>query len=187
VALAYGMGLFGSTYLLPVFVQEIAHYSAASAGGLMFIPGLALAVSIAVGGRLTDRFEPRWVMIAGLALFAISSALFVRTGDGTSFWTFVAWILLGRVGLGLLIPALNVGAVQSLTGYELAYASSAVNFLRQLGGAAGVNLLAVFLEQRLHVLDAAQAPRAFHECFVLVAIAFAVAIVPAWSARRTGS
>lgn len=187
VALAYGMGLFGSTYLLPVFVQEIAHYSAASAGSLMFFPGLALAVSIAIGGRLTDRLEPRFVMIAGLMLFAVSSALFVWTGDGTSFWVFVAWILVGRMGLGLLIPALNVGAVQALTGDELAYASSAVNFLRQLGGAAGVNLLAVFLEQRLHVLDAAQAPRAFHECFILVAIAFAVAIIPAWSAHRTGS
>lgn len=187
VALAYGGGLFGSTYLLPVFVQEIAHYSAASAGSLMFFPGLALALSIAVGGRLTDRFQPRFVMIAGLVLFAISSALFVWTGDGTSFWVFVAWILVGRVGLGLLIPALNVGAVQALTGTELAYASSAVNFLRQLGGAAGVNLLAVFLEQRLHVLDAAQAPRAFHECFILVAVAFAIAVFPAWSAHRTGS
>ena len=187
VALAYGVGLFGSTYLLPVFVQEIAHYSAASAGSLMVIPGLALAVSIAIGGRLTDRFEPRFVMIGGCVLFAISSVLFVWTGDGTRFWVFVAWILVGRIGLGLLIPALNVGAVQSLTGNELAYASSAVNFLRQLGGAAGVNLLAVYLEQRLHVLDAAQAPRAFHECFLLVAIAFAVAVVPAWFARRTGS
>ncbi len=187
VALAYGVGLFGSTYLLPVFVQEIAHYSAASAGNLMLLPGLALAVSIAVGGRLTDRFEPRFVMIAGLLLFALGSAFFAVTGDGTSFWAFVALILVGRVGLGLLIPALNVGAVQALTGAELAYASSAVNFLRQLGGAAGVNLLAVYLEKRLQVLDAAQAPRAFHECFILVAIAFLVAVVPAWSARRTRS
>jgi MFS family permease len=187
VALAYGVGLFGSTYLLPVYVQEIAHYTAASAGNLMFLPGLALALSIAIGGRLTDRFEPRFVMIGGLLAFAIGSALFAWTGDGTSFWVFVAWILVGRIGLGLLIPALNVGAVQALTGAELAYASSAVNFLRQLGGAAGVNLLAVFLEKRLNVLDAAQAPRAFHECFILVAIAFLVAIVPAWSARRTGS
>jgi MFS transporter, DHA2 family, multidrug resistance protein len=187
VALAYGVGLFGSTYLLPVFVQEIAHYSAASAGNLMLMPGLALAVSIAIGGRLTDRIEPRFVMIAGLLLFALGSAFFAVTGDGTSFWVFVALILVGRVGLGLLIPALNVGAVQALTGAELAYASSAVNFLRQLGGAAGVNLLAVYLEQRLQVLDAAQAPRAFHECFILVAIAFLVAVVPAWSARRTRS
>jgi DHA2 family multidrug resistance protein len=187
VALAYGAGLFGTTYLIPVFVQDVAHYSAAGAGSLMFLPGLALAVSIAIGGRLTDRHEPRFIMIAGLALFAAGSALFAWTGSQTWYWTFVAWLVVGRVGLGMLIPALNVGAVQSLTGNELAQASSAINFLRQLGGAAGVNLLAVFLEHRLTALDASQASRAFHECFILVAIAFAVAIVPAWYSRRTGS
>ncbi len=186
VALAYGAGLFGTTYLIPVFVQDIAGYSAASAGSLMFIPGLVLAGAIAVGGRATDRVESRWVMIAGLLLFAAGSLAFAWTGAATSFWTFVAWLALGRVGLGLLIPALNVGAVQGLAGSELAYASSAVNFLRQLGGAAGVNLLAVYLEQRLATLGAAAPERAFHECFVIVAAAFAVAVVPAWSLRKPG-
>ena len=69
----------------------------------------------------------------------------------------------------MLIPALNVGAVQSLTGAELAYASSAVNFVRQLGGAAGVNLLAVFLEWRLYgAMTRRKRRAAFHECFILV-------------------
>ncbi len=184
VALAYGGGLFGTTYLIPVYVQDVAHYSAAGAGGLMLVPGFALAVAIALGGRLTDAVEPRFVMIAGLALFAIGVALFVWTGSATASWTFVAWLLVGRVGLGLLIPALNVGAVQAMTGAELAQASSVINFLRQLGGAAGVNLLAVYLARRLDVLGAVDMPRAFHECFILVAVAFAIAIVPAWFARR---
>ncbi|HEV8502371.1 MAG TPA: DHA2 family efflux MFS transporter permease subunit [Casimicrobiaceae bacterium] len=186
VAVAYGAGLFGTTYLIPVFVQDVAHYTAAGAGGLMVVPGLALAVSMALGGRITDRTEPRFVMIAGLALFAASAVLFAFTGAATAAWTFVAWLVIGRVGLGLLIPALNVGAVQALAGGELAQGAAGVNFLRQLGGAAGVNLLAVYLQFRLNGLDAAQAPRAFHECFILVAAAFAVAIAAAWSARTTG-
>lgn len=186
VAVAYGAGLFGTTYLIPVFVQDIAGFSAAGAGGLMVLPGLALAAAMAVGGRMTDRTEPRFVMVAGLVLFAVSAALFVFTGAGTGWWTFVAWLVIGRVGLGLLIPALNVGAVQSLSGHALAQGSAGVNFLRQLGGAAGVNLLAVYLQWRLHALGAAEAPRAFHECFILVAVAFVVAIVAAWAARRPG-
>jgi EmrB/QacA subfamily drug resistance transporter len=186
VAVAYGAGLFGTTYLIPVFVQDIAGYTAAGAGGIMVLPGLALAVAMALGGRMTDRTEPRYVMVTGLVLFALSAALFVVTGARTGWWTFVAWILIGRIGLGLLIPALNVGAVQSLSGQALAQGSAAINFLRQLGGAAGVNLLAVYLQWRLNALDAAQAPRAFHECFILVAVAFVVAIVAAWAARRPG-
>ena len=92
----------------------------------------------------------------------------------------------GRVGLGMLIPALNVGAVQSLAGTELAYASAGVNFVRQLGGAIGVNLLAVVLEWRLGTVGAANPAKPFHECFVIVTLAFAFAIVPAWFIRPEG-
>ena len=184
VAFAYGVGLFGTTYLVPVFAQEIAHYDAAQAGYLLLPPGIGLAVAIAIGGRLTDRMQPAPIIVAGLALFAASSLLMAFSGSQTGFVLLALWLIIGRVGLGMLIPALNVGAVQSLTGTELAYASSAVNFVRQLGGAVGVNLLAVILEWRSAELGAADAARPFHECFAIVTLAFALAIVPAWFIRR---
>lgn len=187
VAFAYGIGLFGSTYLVPVFAQEISHYTAAEAGYLLVPPGIALAIAIAIGGRLTDRIDAAPIIIAGLALFALSSLLLAFAGASTGFALLALWLVIGRVGLGMLIPALNVGAVQSLAGSELAYASSAVNFARQLGGAIGVNLLAVVLEWRLTSQGGlANAARPFHECFAIVTLAFALAIVPAWLIRKPG-
>jgi hypothetical protein len=59
--------------------------------------------------------------------------------------------------------------------------------MRQLGGAAGVNVLAVILDQRLGMLAPDHAVRAYHECFVLVALAFTIAIVPAWAVGRKRS
>src|SRR5262249_55877199 len=55
----------------------------------------------------------------------------------TAFWLLAAWLVIGRIGLGMIIPALNVGAVQSLPQEYLAHASASVNFVRQLGGAVG--------------------------------------------------
>jgi MFS transporter, DHA2 family, multidrug resistance protein len=185
VSFAYGVGLFGTTYLVPVFVQDIAAYNASQAGYLLLPPGIALALAIIAGGRLADRIEPRIVIVAGLVLFASSSLLLAFAGAATGFWLLTAWLVIGRAGLGMLIPALNVGAVASLSGTELAYASSSVNFVRQLGGAAGVNVLAVLLEWRLGVHGPANGARAFHECFALVTLAFAVAIMPAWSIRKS--
>jgi EmrB/QacA subfamily drug resistance transporter len=185
VSLAYGLGLFGSTYLLPVFVQDIAAYSASDAGWLLMPPGLALAVTLAVAGRLADRVEPRYVVIAGLALFALSSLLLVWTDARTPFWLFASVLVVGRIGLGLVIPGLTVGAVQPFEGTDLAHASGAVNFNRQLGGAVGVNALAVLLDWRLAVhAPTGGALAAFHECFIVVTIAFALAVVPAWAMRR---
>ena len=186
VAFAYGVGLFGTTYLIPVFAQQIAGYGAADAGYLLLPPGVALAIAIAIGGRLTDRMQPAPIVIAGLALFAVSSLLLAFSGARTGFALLALWLVIGRAGLGMLIPALNVGAVQSLAGSELAYASSAVNFVRQLGGAVGVNLLAVVLEWRSATVGLADAARTFHECFAIVTLAFALAIVPAWSIRKYG-
>jgi EmrB/QacA subfamily drug resistance transporter len=188
VSFAYGLGLFGSTYLLPVFVQDIASYSASEAGWLLMPPGIALALTLAVSGRLSDRVAPRYVVGAGLALFALSSLWLTRADAQTPFWLLATMLVVGRVGLGLIIPGLNVGAVQPFEGAALAYASAAVNFIRQFGGAAGVNALAVLLEWRLaiHALDGGGAIAAFHECFIVVTIAFGLALVPAWAMRRPG-
>jgi len=184
VALAYGLGLFGTTYLIPVFVQDVAGYSPSRAGALLIVPGVGLAVTIALAGRWTDRVEPRRIVIAGLALFALSSLLLAFAGRGTGFVVLGIWLLIGRIGLGMIIPALSVAAVQALDERYIAHAASSVNFVRQLGGAIGVNLLAVLLEWRLGVHGPAGAATAFQECFWVVTIAFAAAIAAAWSIRR---
>ena len=184
VALAYGLGLFGTTYLIPVFVQDVAGYSPARAGGLLIIPGIGLAVTIALAGRLTDRLEPRRIVTVGLALFALSSLLLAFSGRSTGFVILGIWLLIGRIGLGMIIPALSVAAVQALDESYIAYASSSVNFIRQLGGTIGVNLLAVLLEWRLGVHGSAGAVTAFQECFWVVTIAFVAATAAAWSIRR---
>ncbi len=184
VALAYGLGLFGTTYLIPVFVQDVAGYSPSRAGALLIIPGFGLAITIALAGRWTDRIEPRRIVIAGLLLFALSSLLLAFAGRGTGFPVLGLWLLIGRIGLGMIIPALSVAAVQALDEGYIAYAASSVNFVRQLGGAIGVNLLAVLLEWRLGVHGAGDATTAFQECFWVVTIAFAAATAAAWSIRR---
>jgi MFS family permease len=185
VAVAYGLGLFGTTYLVPVFVQDIAAYGPAKAGNLLLAPGLALALAIALGGRLTDRTAPRRVVAWGLACFALSSLLLAFASGNTAFWLLSLWLTIGRVGLGFIIPALNVGAVESLPPQYLGQASAAVNFARQLGGAVGVNLLAVLLEWRLSAYGTVgSATPAFRDCFLVVTIAFAAAVIPASSIRK---
>ena len=85
----------------------------------------------------------------------------------------------------MIIPALNVGAVQALDSQYVAYAAASVNFVRQLGGAIGVNLLAVLLEWRLSVhAGPSGAALAFQECFWVVTIAFAAALIPALFMRK---
>lgn len=148
VGFIMGAGLFGSTYLLPLFVQTIQGLTATQAGLLLMPSGLVLVFVFPIAGRLSDKLDPGLLIGAGLAVFACSSYLTADVDINTSFWT-LAWLtVLSRVGLGLIFPSITTGSLRVLPPRLIGQGSGSLNFMRQLGGAFGVNLLAVFLERR---------------------------------------
>lgn len=185
VAMALGVGLFGITYLIPLYVQTVAHYSAADAGLVLLPTGLVLGVAAFVGGWLSDRLAARWLLVGGLALLALSAAGQALMGSGGGFWAICAWASLGRFGLGGILPGVSTAAVQDLPAEELSRATGATTFMRQLGGALGINLLTFFLEWRHEAEggDALGNALAFQQSFWLLAVLFALAIWPAWRLR----
>jgi len=94
-------------------------------------------------------------------------------------WIIVAWAVVGRIGLGFVLPSLNLGAMRGLPTELISHGATTVNFMRQLGGAVGVSLVGSVLEWRLQALPG-DALRAFHETFVLLGTITALAIVAAW-------
>jgi len=149
VAMIYGIALFGSTYLLPVFLQAGLGLSATAVGALMLPAGLVLGVVIAYVGRLADKRPPHHLISFGLLLLAGSFASMAWMDGQTGHWWLVVLIVLGRVGLGFVLPSLNLGAMRGLQHSLIPQGSSAINFIRMLGGAAGVSLCGVALQWRL--------------------------------------
>lgn len=148
VACIFGAGLFGTVYLVPLFVQTVQHYTPLAAGLLLMPAGLVMGVLMPVGGYLSDRFTARSLIVAGLVCFAVSSFWLAGVDANMSFWT-IAWcVVLSRVGLALIKPALNVSALRSLNPELLGQGAGMINFARQIGGAFGVNLLSVTLDRR---------------------------------------
>jgi MFS transporter, DHA2 family, multidrug resistance protein len=148
VTFVLGAGLFGSTYLLPLFLQGIQGLTPYDSGVLLVPAGLVMAVVFPVAGRLSDELAPRNLILAGLLIFAVSSLLFRSVDAATPFATLVLWVAIGRIGLSLIFPCLNAAALRPLPLELLAQGAAAINFLRQLGGAFGVNLLTIYLMQR---------------------------------------
>ncbi|TKT74398.1 DHA2 family efflux MFS transporter permease subunit [Aquamicrobium sp. LC103] len=148
VAFIMGAGLFGSTYLLPLFVQTIQGLTPTQAGLLLMPSGLVLVLVFPIAGRLSDRLPTGYLIGGGMLIFAYSSYLTASVSIDTTFWTLAWWTVLSRIGLGLVFPSLTAGSLKVLPRELVAQGSGAVNFIRQLGGAFGVNLLAVFLERR---------------------------------------
>ncbi|WP_110649735.1 DHA2 family efflux MFS transporter permease subunit [Salinicola peritrichatus] len=148
VAFALGAGIYGSTYIVPLFVQTVQGYTPTRSGLLLMPAGFVLAIVFPIAGQLSDRLPAHMPVVAGLAIFGCSCWLSRSVDVDTPFWTLATWVLFGRVGLGLMLPALNAGALRALPHDQLAQGSGSLNFVRQLGGAFGVNLLSVLVEQR---------------------------------------
>ncbi|MBY0338708.1 MAG: multidrug efflux MFS transporter [Acetobacteraceae bacterium] len=148
VAFIYGGAIFGSTYLIPLLVQLVQGYTPTRSGLIMMPGGLVVAFVFLFAGRMADRVTP-WIPIcAGLAIFGASSVLMAGVGTDTPFWTLAIWILLGRIGLGLTMPNMNVGAMRALPPALYGQGAGAINFFRMLGGAFGTNLVSIHLERR---------------------------------------
>ncbi|MDR6213193.1 DHA2 family efflux MFS transporter permease subunit [Paracidovorax wautersii] len=191
VAFIYGTALFGSTYLLPVFLQLGLQLSASHVGTLMLPAGIVLAITIPLVGRLADRQPTHLLVGTGLALLALSFGLMVWVDLQTGLWVLVAFAILGRIGLGFILPSLNLGAMRPLDKSLIAQGSSAISFVRMLGGAAGVSLCGIVLEWRIAVhgdsLQVAQSSAAridaFGETFLLLMGLCLVALAAAWQLR----
>ncbi len=194
VAFIYGVALFGSTYLLPVFMQLGLGLSASYVGTILLPAGLVLAVCIAVVGRLADKQPTHRLVSIGLVLLAASFALMttIRLEHPTLIVPLlVIWAILGRIGLGFILPSLNIGAMRGLERHHIPQGSSVINFLRMLGGAAGVSLCGIVLEWRLAArgagLDAGGSTpariAAFDDTFLMLAGICALALVAALRLR----
>ena len=186
VAVIYGAGLFGSTYLLPLFMLVALGLPASQVGSVLMPAGLALALTIPLAGRLADHQPLYRTLTIGLLIMAATFAVMAGVGHATAVAWLTLWAVLGRIGLGCVIPSLSLSAMRVLEPPSIAAGAGTMNFLRQLGGAVGVNAVGIGLEWRLQThaaLGAAGTLRAFHEVFVLMALITGAAALAAWQMR----
>ncbi|WP_290538774.1 DHA2 family efflux MFS transporter permease subunit [Alcanivorax sp.] len=192
MSMVIGAGVFASTYVTPLYFQQVLGESAASAGLMLMPAGLAMAFTFPVAGHLTDRFSETRIMLAGLLLFALNMVLMAGASLTTSAVWLVWWTLLGRVGLGLMMPPSSTGALGLLPPWLIPQGSGIFNFARQIGGALGVNLCALciqFFSDRYGQTDpAATLAQAFEfgfdRAFWLLLIVFLLALWPLHAMRQ---
>jgi len=90
------------------------------------------------------------MIIGGLLLFSAGFALMCMADVDTTFWTLVGMVMVSRLGLGFINPSLNASSLKALPADKVRQGAGIANFMRQLGGAFGINLMVAFFEIRTH-------------------------------------
>jgi DHA2 family multidrug resistance protein len=144
-----GIGLYGLTYLFPLYLEEIRGDNALMVGETLFVSGVAMFLTAPVVGRLSGKVDPRILLLAGFVLFAVGAWQMTYV---TKDWDFaqLLWPQIFR-GVGLMlamIPITNV-ALGTLPPERLKNASGLFNLSRNLGGAVGLATLNTVLDHRI--------------------------------------
>ncbi|PUZ24649.1 MFS transporter [Chitinophaga costaii] len=145
-----GFGLFGSTFVIPLYTQSLLGWTAQQSGMLQLPSTLFVAAMMPVVAMLIQRGVPQKYLIAiGMTVFFIYSYLSytILTPD-TSAGNFF-WVLIVRgFGLGLLSVPVSTMSLSTLKGAEIGQGASFSGMMRQLGGAFGVALISTFVTRQ---------------------------------------
>jgi MFS transporter, DHA2 family, multidrug resistance protein len=144
-----GIGLYGLTYLYPVYLAQVRGYDALMIGETMFVSGLVMFVTAPIAGQLNERFDPRFVLVTGFLFFAIGTWQMTYVTSDWDFWELL-WPQVFR-GVGLMfaiIPVTNT-ALGTLPVERVKNASGLFNLMRNLGGAIGLAAINTWFNDRL--------------------------------------
>ncbi len=148
---ALGFGLYGGTYLYPLFTQGILQFTPTETGLALLPGGIATGLAAILCGRLLSGDKPavdtRLIIYVGMGIFVIAMwQLGHMTTQSGREDTANALILRG-FGLGCLFTPLNQLAYGSINPKEAQQASGLINLARQLGGSFGIAVLGTFITQ----------------------------------------
>ena len=145
IGLMLGFALYGSVFVLPVFLQQVLGMTAWQTGKIILPGALASAATMAVVGRNAGRLDARYTVVFGTMLYFLSmwqmSQATVVSAAGDFFWPLI-W---RGVGLGFIFVPLTNATIADLSSKNLAQGTGMFNLFRQLGGSLGIAIMATML------------------------------------------
>jgi MFS transporter, DHA2 family, multidrug resistance protein len=191
VTLFVAMAIFGSFYLLPVFLQQVRTPSfTALETGLVLLPaGIASTIAVMLSGKFFyNRWGARNLLVMGSVFLIVGTWGLTNLTPQSDFWALLFWIVIRGFGFGFTFVPSQTRAMQEIAGAALPKASSLLNILRQIFSSIGTAITAtLFLQQtNVHIrelqggqtanIGTQAATMAVNDVFFLVTIASVIVL-----------
>jgi MFS transporter, DHA2 family, multidrug resistance protein len=149
VIFIFGVGMFGSTFLIPVYLQNTMGYTAIQAGAVFLPLGLIQGVVAPLAGIFADKINPKVPIITGGLLLALSFYMNSKMSYLTELDYIMITLYLRGLSMGLMFGPLTAISLLSIPRNQMAQASGISNVIRQVGGSFGVALLTSIFTTRM--------------------------------------
>ncbi len=150
ILVIFSLGMFGSTFLLPIYLQNSLGYTALQAGSVFLPVGIIQGIVAPISGRISDKLNPKIPLFIGVVIFAFSFYLNSKLSWLTELNFIMMSLYLRGLAMGLMFTALTTVSLSEISRDKMAQASAITNSIRQLGGSLGVALLATLLTTRVN-------------------------------------
>jgi len=142
-----GFGLYGSTFIIPIYTQSILGWTATDAGLLLIPSSITTGIMMPIIGKLIERgVSQKYLVAAGFSIFFLYSfwMFTLITPDTSSEQMF--WPLVVRgVGLGLLFVPITTLSLSTLKGKDIGEGAAFTGMMRQLGGSFGIAIITTMI------------------------------------------
>jgi DHA2 family multidrug resistance protein len=145
---ALGFALYGSTVLLPIFMQNLLGYNALTSGLVLSPGGILTMLTMPIVGYLMTRIQARWLIVVGLIIGSVGLFRTANFNLQISYSDAVWARIILSAGLGFLFVPINTAAYYYIAKTDTDYASGLINLARNLGGSAGISFVTTMLARR---------------------------------------
>lgn len=142
-----GFGLYGSTFIIPLYTQSTLGWTAQQSGALMIPAALTTAFMMPIIGNLLQKGAKQQYLVAlGMFIFFVYSfwgykILTPDTSEQAFFWM----LIVRGVGMGMLFIPITALSLSTLKGQQIGQGASFTGMMRQLGGSFGIALITTFM------------------------------------------
>ena len=148
VTLALGLGLYGSVFILPLFLTQIQGYNALKIGQTIMWAGLPQLFITPFVPMLMKKFDLRFLTAVGLSLFAVSCFMNSTLTETTGLPQLIPSQIVRALGQPLILTPLSSIATAGIAAAQVGSASALYNMARNLGGSTGIAALSTLLSRR---------------------------------------
>jgi DHA2 family multidrug resistance protein len=151
-----GFGLYGSTFIIPLYTQQILGWNATQAGLLMVPAALTTAFMMPFMGKMLQRgVKNQYMISAGMLIFFVFcfwgyKILTPDTGKDAFFWM----LIIRGVAMGLLFLPIMMMSLSTLKGRQIGEGAAFTGMMRQLGGSFGIAIITTLMVKQVTVHSA---------------------------------
>src|SRR5206468_5064757 len=144
----FGIGIYSTVTVLPLFYQELLGYTAFTAGLVVAPRGIGAICGMPIIGYLSNKVDPRYLLTFGFFTFGLTTLYFGNITLGLSPTTLLLPILITGFGLSFVFVPISTAAYGTLHNEQIGNASGVFNLMRNVGGSIGISIAQTMLIRR---------------------------------------